>query len=115
MYLIKTASLFRADVLQLLGRVQKVVGIRLGSELARVGLLNKVLVALLLSKVNGILLGLKVHVRSLHEVARRLPAHQRVLPSVALGKDIPVHAPVVSSPRSGLCCRLRLLEDSAPC
>lgn len=54
--LIMSTSLFRADVLQLLGRVHEVVGVSLGSELARVGFLNKVLVTLLLSKVNGILL-----------------------------------------------------------
>jgi hypothetical protein len=31
---------------------------------------------------------------AVHEVGRRLPAHERVLPSVALGEDVPVHQPV---------------------
>lgn len=57
-------------MLQLLGGVQEVVRISLGSELARVGFLNKVLVALLLGKVNGILLGPEVDIRSLHKVTR---------------------------------------------
>jgi hypothetical protein len=30
----------------------------------------------------------------LHEVGRRLPAHERVLPSVAFREWVPVHEPV---------------------
>lgn len=99
-------------MLELAGAVEKVVGVGLGGELASVGLLDKVLVALLVGKVDGVLLGLEAEVGALHKVGGRLPSHQRVLPAVALGEDIPVHAPVVSSPGSGLCGGLGLLEYS---
>lgn len=105
--------LLRADLLELASRVEEVVGIGLGSEASRVGLLDEVLVALLLGKRNGILLGLEVHVGALHVVTRRLPAHQRVLPAVALGEDVPVHAPVVALPVTGLRSGFRLLVDAA--
>lgn len=65
-----TLHLFRPDVLELLGRVEEVVGVSLGADLPRLGLLNKVLVALLLSKVNGVVLALEVDVGALHEVTR---------------------------------------------
>lgn len=74
--------------------MSKQVGIGLGGGLPLVGLLDKVLVALLVSKLDGILLGLELYPVAVHEVGRRLPAHERVLPSVALGKDVPVHQPV---------------------
>lgn len=108
-----TGHLFRPDVLELSGGVQEVVGIRLGSKLARVGLLDKVLVALLLGEVNGILLALEVDVGALHEITRRLPSHQRVFPSVALGEDVPVHAPALATPLAGLSSGLGLLVDAA--
>ena len=106
-------GLFRADVLQLVGGVEEIVGICLGGELARLRLLNEVLVALLLGECDGVLLGLEVHVGALHHVARRLPAHQRVLPAVALGQHVPVHAPVVRAPVAGLRGGLGGLEDAA--
>ena len=39
---------------------------------------------------------------SLHGVTAGLPAHQRVLPSVAAGEDVPVHFPLPGVPVSGL-------------
>lgn len=86
--------LFGENDLELLGLVSKQVGIGLGSGLPLVGLLDKVLVALLVSKLDGILLGLELYPVAVHEVGRRLPAHEWVLPSVALGEDVPVHQPV---------------------
>lgn len=64
------SRLFRPDVLELPGGVQEVVGVGLGGKLARVWLLNKVFITLLLSKVNGVLLAFEVDVGSLHEVTR---------------------------------------------
>lgn len=61
--------------------------------MALVRLLHEILVPLLLRKSNSLLLGAEVEVGALHEVARRLPAHQLVLPPVALFEDVPVHAP----------------------
>ena len=90
------------DVLELPRRIQKVVGVGLGGEGAHVGLLHKVLVALLLGEGDGVLLGLEVHVRALHRVARGLPAHQRVLPPVALAQHVPVHAPARADLVAGL-------------
>lgn len=104
--------LLRPDVLQLLGRVQEVVGIRLGHNLALLRLLHKVLVALLLSERNRILLALEVDVRALHEIARRLPAHQRVLPPVALFQHVPVHPPFAAVPVARLRSRLCGLVNS---
>jgi hypothetical protein len=102
-----------ANVLELPVRVDKVVRIGLDSNLAGIGLLYKVLVPLLVCESDGVLLCLEVDVRSLHIVSGRLPAHQRVLPSVALGKDIPVHAPALASPFTGLSGRFGLLVDAA--
>ena len=99
-------------MLELPGRVQEIVGVRLGSKLARVGFLNKVFVALLLGEVNGVLLALEVDVSALHEIARRLPADQRVLPSVSLGENVPVHSPASTSPVTRLCSGFGLLVDA---
>jgi hypothetical protein len=49
-------ALLGTDVLQSLWAVQEVVGISLGDDFALVGLLDKVLVALLVGKVDGIVL-----------------------------------------------------------
>lgn len=100
-------------MLELAGAVEEVVGVSLGGELPGVRLLHEELVALLLSKVNGILLGLEAEMCALHVVTRRLPSHQRVLPAVALGKNIPVHAPIVAPPGSRLRGGLGLLVYSA--
>jgi hypothetical protein len=43
-------------------------------------------------------------VRALHEIRARLPTHQWVLPSMTFVQWIPVHAPFVRVPVSGLCC-----------
>lgn len=104
--------LFGPDMLELLWCVKEVVGVDLGGKLSGVGLLDEVLVALLLGKVNGVVLAVEVHVSALHEIARRLPAHQRVLPSVALGENIPVHSPAGAPPVAGLSCGLGLLVDA---
>lgn len=106
------SHLFRPDVLKLPGRVQEVVGISLRCKLARVGLLNKVLVTLLFSKVNSILLAREVDVSALHKITRRLPTDQRVLPSMSLGKNIPIHSPASTAPVAGLSRRLSFLVDA---
>lgn len=63
-------ALLGTDVLQSLWAVQEVVGVSLGDDFALVGLLDKVLVALLVGKVDSIVLGLKVEVGALHVVGR---------------------------------------------
>jgi hypothetical protein len=88
-------SLLCPDLLQLSGNVCEVVRVRLGNELANVGLLDEVLVALLVSEVDGIILRLELQAVAVHEVSRRGPSHERVLPAVALGKYVPVHEPVL--------------------
>jgi hypothetical protein len=106
-------SLFRPDLLQLSGNVCEVVGVGLGDELADIGLLDEVLVALLVSKVDGILLGLELQTLAVHEVTGRGPTHEGVLPAVALGENVPVHEPVLRCPVSGLCGGLCGLVDAA--
>lgn len=92
----------RPNMLELPRRVQEVVRISLRRELPLIGLLQEVLVPLLLGKEDGVLLGLEAQVRTLHVVARGLPAHKWVLPPVALGQDIPVHPPLLGLPVAGL-------------
>lgn len=108
----QSSPLLRPNVLQLVGRVEEVVRVGLGRDLAALGLLHEVLIALLVGEVDGILLGLEVELGALHHVGGRLPAHERVLPSVALGEDVPVHAPVVALPVAGLRGGLGLLVDA---
>ena len=93
--------------------MQEVIRIRLGHDAPLVRFLHKVLVPLLVRKVDGRLFAREVEMRALHEVGRGLPAHQRVLPSVALGEDIPVQAPVVAVPVAGLGRGLGGAVDSA--
>ena len=100
-------------MLELLRLVKEVVGIGLGNKTALVRLLNEVFVALLLGKGNGILFGFEGEVGSLHAIRRGLPAHERVLPTVSLLQDIPIHTPVVCVPGTGLGSRLRGAVDSA--
>lgn len=64
------SHLLRPNMLQLPRRVHKVVGIRLGQDLPAVGLLHKVLIALVVGKLDGILLSCKVDVCALHDVSR---------------------------------------------
>ena len=80
--------------------------------MANVGLLDIVLIALLLGEGDGILLALEVQVGALHGIGRRLPAHQLVLPPVALALDVPVHAPDAALVVARLGCRLGGLEDA---
>lgn len=100
-------SLLRPHLLQLARAVHELGSVGLGHTLALVGLLHEVLVALLVRKVDRVLLGVEVEASALHGVGGRLPAHERVLPSVALGEDVPVDAPLVSVPvarlSGGLC------------
>jgi hypothetical protein len=98
--------------LELSRNVSEEVGIRLGHELPLVRLLHKVLVTLFVGEVDGVLFGLELYPVAVHEVGRRLPAHKRVLPSVALGEHVPVHQPVVGGPVAGLCGRLGGLVDA---
>ena len=91
--------------------VSEEVGVRLGHKLPLVRLLHEIL-ALLVGKVDGVLLGLELYPVAVHEVGRRLPAHQRVLPAVALGEHVPVHQPSTGGPVAGLCGRLGGFVDA---
>jgi hypothetical protein len=51
-------------------------------------------------------------VGSLHEITRRLPADQRVLPSVSLGENVPIHSPASTAPVTGLRSGLGFLVDA---
>ena len=106
------SPLLRPDLLQLLRAVNELIRISLGYDLPHIGLLHKVLVALLVGKVDGVVFAVEVQVCALHEVGRRLPAHERVLPSMAFAQRIPVHAPLVRCPVAGLCGCLRWLVDA---
>lgn len=97
---------------QRLRAVLKLRGVCLWDDPPLIGLLNKVLVALLIGKADRVLSRLEIEMRALHGVRRRLPAHQRVLPPVAFAEHIPVHAPMVSVPVAGLRCGFRGLVDS---
>ena len=62
------ACLFSADVLELLVRVQEVVGIRLWSALSLVWLLHKVLITLLLCESDRRVPAVELDGSSLHEI-----------------------------------------------
>ena len=85
-------------MLQLLITPQEIIRIRLRRNLPRIRFLHKVLISLLLREADRILLALEVHVCALHEIGRGLPAHERILPSVAFGENVPVHTPLVTVP-----------------
>lgn len=113
MYIIqREVKSFGLDMSELLGLVDEVVGIGLGHEAALVRLLDKVLVTLLLGKSDGVFLRLELQVGALHAIGRRLPAHEGVLPTVTPLQDIPIHAPVVLVPGTGLCCGLGRTVDT---
>lgn len=76
-------ALLRPDLLQFLRAVHKLIRIRLRNDPPLVRLLHKELVSLLLRKRNRRIFRVKVQMCALHEIRRTLPAHQRVLPSVA--------------------------------
>lgn len=83
--------------------MHEVVGVRLGDDPPLIRLLHEILVPLLLRKLNGVLFRLEIKMGALEVIRRRLPAHERVLPPVALLQYIPVHAPLVPVPVAGLC------------
>jgi hypothetical protein len=60
--------LFGPDHLQLSGNMGEVVRVRLGDKLARIGLLHKILIALLVRESDGIFLGLELYPVAVHEV-----------------------------------------------
>lgn len=93
---------FRRYLLERLRAMQKIVRIGFGNEPSLVGLLHKVFVSLLLSKVNGVIPRCKVQVCSLQIVGRGLPSHQRILPSMSLLQYVPIHPPVMTMPVSRL-------------
>ena len=85
-------------MLQLLRAVQKVIGVCLGHDLPVIVLLHKVLIALFLSKVDGVFLTFEIDMRALEIICGGLPSHQWILPPVASLKNVPVHPPVVPVP-----------------
>lgn len=113
MYIIqREVRSFGLDMPELLGLVDEVVGIGLGHEATLVRLLDKVFVTLLLGESDSVFLRLELQVGALHAIGRRLPAHEGVLPAVAPLQDIPIHAPVVLVPGTGLCCGLGRAVDT---
>lgn len=100
-------------MLQLCRAVQEVVRICLRNEFPLIWLLHEILISLLFREPDRVLLALETDVCALHEIGGRLPTDQRVLPSVSLFQDIPVHAPVVAMPIAGLGCGLGFLVDAA--
>ncbi len=64
------SSLFRRYLLQLLGTVHKIVGIRLGDDPPLIRLLHKILVALFLRESYCIFLALEVQMCALQEIGR---------------------------------------------
>jgi hypothetical protein len=86
--------LLRPYNLELARNVCEEVSVGLGDEFALVGLLYKVLIALLVGEVDGIFLALELDPVAVHKIGRRLPSHQLVLPPMALGEHIPVHQPM---------------------
>lgn len=109
---VKETRLFGLDVLELARRVREVVRVGLRNEPAVIRLLHEVFIALLLSKLNGIVPGLELQMGTLHAICRRLPPHKWVLPPMTPLQNIPIHSPVVAVPVSGLCSRLRGAIDS---
>lgn len=101
-FILLTWTLLGLDMLQWPGLMHKVIRIRLRHHLPLLWLLHVVLIPLLLSEHDCFVLGSEFQVGALHEVARGLPAHQRVLPSVAFGQRVPVQPPVFLHPGAGL-------------
>lgn len=93
--------------------MQEVVRIRLWQDPPLVWFLYIILITLLIGKVDSVFLCLEFNGHTLHEVGRGLPAHEGVLPSVTLGKWVPVNLPAVGVPCTGLCCGFRWTVDSA--
>jgi hypothetical protein len=51
-------------------------------------------------------------VSALHDITGGLPAHERVLPSVTLSENIPIHSPMMTVPSTRLGRGLRGFVDS---
>ena len=79
-----TPPLLRPHLLQLLMRMLELIRIHLRDDAPLIRLLDKVLVALLERKLDRVFPALETDVRALHEVRGGLPAHEWVLPAVAL-------------------------------
>jgi len=103
------------NLLQLLRVVDELRRVCLGDELPLIRFLHKVFIALLVGEVDCILLVAEVEVGALHKVSRGLPAHEWVLPAVTFAQDIPVHAPLVSVPVTGLSGSLCWAENAEIC
>jgi len=84
MYSLRPLFLLCLNMLQFLRFVHEVIRVCLGRKPSLSWLLDKIFVALFLRESDRVLLRLEVEVCSLHEIPRRLPAHQWVLPSVTL-------------------------------
>lgn len=105
---------FRRYLLELLWAMHKVVRIGFGNKPSLIWFLHKVFVSLLLGKVNGVVSRCKIQVCSLQIVGRRLPSHQRVLPSMSLLQYVPIHTPVMTMPVSRLrSCLCRSINSMA--
>ena len=91
-------NLLRPNLLKPLRMMHKLRSIRLRNKPPLIRLLHKILIPLLIGKIDRVVLGFEIQVRALHEIRAGLPAHERVLPPMAFVQDVPVHAPVVAGP-----------------
>lgn len=105
--------LFRPSLLQLAWAVNKLSSICLWYPSSLIRLLYIVLVTLLIREQDCGFLAVEPHVGALHNITRRLPAHQRILPTMSLLQNVPVHAPSVAVPCAGLCGSLCWFEDAS--
>jgi hypothetical protein len=82
-------------MLQLLGLIYEVVGVRFWREPSLIRLLYKVFITLLLGEQDRVLLCLEIEMSALHSISRGLPAHQRILPPMPLLQYVPVESPLM--------------------
>ena len=82
--------------------MHEVIRVRLRHEPPLIRLLHVVLVPLFLRERDRVFFRRELHFVALHEVRGGLPAHQGILPAVALGENVPVDAPGVRAPGAGL-------------
>lgn len=83
--MLKHSISLRPHKLELLGTVNELVRVRLRYDRSLIRLLHKILIPLLICEPNGVFFRLEPYSLALHEVSRRLPAYQRVLPSMSFG------------------------------
>lgn len=109
---VRTCSLLCVVDPELAGNMIVVSSVALGWDTGHLGLCDVVVPALLLAKVDCVLLGAELERSALHVVARRGPSHQRVLPSCGALEDIKVDTPNLGTSLTGRVGSLGRAEDS---